>query len=124
MTSFICVYVVKWFLTLFNALLTPRNHCRWAFDATNPTAHAAWRAFHDHVQTPAGTVKNSHVWNPKVIAGNCDEESLMYKENSKGSRTMPCGTGVQSEFRSIYNNSLLSVTQKRIYPFNAFPTMP
>ena len=43
--------------------------CRWAFDATNPTAHAAWRAFHDHVQTPASSVVNSHVWNPKVIAG-------------------------------------------------------
>lgn len=58
------------------------NIYRWSFDATNPTAHAVWQAFHDHVQTPAGTVVNSHVWNPKIVAGNGPKEqqdSFMYR---------------------------------------------
>ena len=63
-----------------------------------------------------------------------NEISLMYKENNKEPRTVPSGTpdktGAQSDFASFtttrcclfYNNSLLSVAQKRIYPFQCLPT--
>ena len=50
----------------------------------------------------------------------------MYKENNKGPRTVPCGKTRQNQgpirFCTIHNNSLLSVAQKRIYPFQRFPT--
>ena len=50
----------------------------------------------------------------------------MYKENNKGPRTVPWGTpdktGAQSDFYSIYNNSLLSEAKKRIYPFQCLAT--
>ena len=50
----------------------------------------------------------------------------MYRENNKGPRTVPWGTpdktGAQSDFYSIYNNSLLSEAKKRIYPFQCLAT--
>lgn len=55
---------------------------RWAFDATNPTAHAAWKAFHDHIQTPAGSVKNNYIWNPRAVTGKApdvSQNSFMYR---------------------------------------------
>lgn len=58
------------------------NIYRWSFDPSNPTAHAAWLAFHDHKQTAAGSVKQSKIWNPKVVAGNgpkADQDSFMYR---------------------------------------------
>lgn len=35
------------------------NFYRWDFDATNPTAHAARKAFHGHVQTPATAISGT-----------------------------------------------------------------
>lgn len=55
---------------------------RWAFNAYNPTAHAAWMAFHDHKQTKAGAITNKTPWNPKVVAGiqpNRPQDSFMYR---------------------------------------------
>ena len=46
------------------------NEYLWKFSSKNPVAHAAWRAFHDHVTTPAGSVLNKvPFWNPKVLKG-------------------------------------------------------
>ena len=47
--------------------------CRWAFDSSNPTAHAVWQAFHDHQQTAYGDVRNSDEWEPIVVQGNSDK---------------------------------------------------
>ena len=46
----------------------------------------------------------------------------MYKENNKGPRTVPRGTPGKTAGGSVCNNSLLPVTQKRINPFQCFPT--
>ena len=61
------------------------NAFRWKFDAANPTAAAAWRAFHDHAETAAGAVVNSQKWNPDVMAGSLsakfrDQDSFMYRD--------------------------------------------
>ena len=52
--------------------------------------------------------------------------SFMYKENNKGPRTVPWGspdkTGSQSDFYSIYNNSLLSEAKKSIYLLQCLAT--
>ena len=49
------------------------------------------------------------------------EISFVYKENNKVPRTVPRGTpektGAPIRFCSVYNSPLLSVAQKRIYPF-------
>lgn len=39
---------------------------RWKFDSKNPTAHAAWLAFHDHRET---TARNTGVWPYDVLEG-------------------------------------------------------
>ncbi|XP_046861704.1 uncharacterized protein LOC124454990 [Xenia sp. Carnegie-2017] len=58
----------------------------WHFNSTNPTSHAAWRAFHDHTETGVGVVKNSHPWNPKILKGksnNINQDSFMYRLQEK-----------------------------------------
>ena len=61
------------------------NTYKWKFDSTNPTGHAVWRAFHDHVTTPAGEVLNSKPWNPDVLSGTAPkspQDSFMYREQN------------------------------------------
>lgn len=58
---------------------------KWQFNTSNPTAHAAWRAFHDHRVTLAGKVKNSNSWNPTALKGRvskANQDSFMYREQN------------------------------------------
>ena len=55
----------------------------WSFSSQNPTAHAAWRAFHDHVETKPGAIINGHAWNPTVIEGKrtpAPQDSFLYSD--------------------------------------------
>ncbi|XP_014681621.1 PREDICTED: uncharacterized protein LOC106821367 [Priapulus caudatus] len=58
------------------------NMYRWQFDVNNPTAHAAWRAFHDHEEVK---VTNDQAWNPVVISGTAPkavQDSFMYRKQN------------------------------------------
>ena len=68
------------------ALDTQDTVYKWTFDSSNPTAHAAWRAFHGHTETPSGAVKDSSVWNPDLLRGKSptvDQDSFMYRAQGK-----------------------------------------
>ena len=60
------------------------NAYKWRFNSTNPTSNAAWRAFHDHIQTRPFTIYNNRAWNPEVMAGNQptsrDQDSFCYTD--------------------------------------------
>ena len=59
-----------------------RNVYTWSFNASNPTAQAAWRAFHSHKETAAGAVLNQSPWNPNVLQGKspiADQDSFTYR---------------------------------------------
>lgn len=60
------------------------NAYKWKFDSENPTAHAAWRAFHDHETTPNAKVLNSKPWNPETLSGTAPgaQDSFMYREQN------------------------------------------
>ena len=61
------------------------NVYRWKFNASNPTAHAAWNAFHDHQETAAGAVLNKQPWNPKVLQGKSpavNQDSFLYRSTN------------------------------------------
>lgn len=68
------------------AIDTEGNEYLWQFRSDNQVAHAAWLAFHDHVTTKAGGVKNSQDgWNPKVLKGKSPktkQDSFMYREQN------------------------------------------
>ena len=71
--------------TLLLAVDGVGNAFRWKFDAANPTSHAAWRAFHDHAETPNAAVRNGRPWNPEVMAGALaagfrPQDSFMYRD--------------------------------------------
>ena len=51
---------------------------RWSFDARNPTAHAVWKAFHDHIETQAGIIVDNQKWNPKTVAGKQFDVVLLW----------------------------------------------
>lgn len=58
---------------------------QWKFDAKNPTAHAAWQAFHDHQETASGTIKNNQAWDPVTLEGNkpkATQDSFMYRDQN------------------------------------------
>ena len=58
---------------------------QWKFDSKNPTAHAAWLAFHDHQTTPHGKIKNAAAWDPVVREGSkpkAPQDSFMYREQN------------------------------------------
>ena len=62
------------------------NVYKWKFTSGNPTSHAAWQAFHSHIETRAGSVKDNSPWNPIVLKGNSikvNQDSFMYR--SQGS---------------------------------------
>lgn len=64
------------------AIDTEGNVYLWRFSSGNPTAHAAWKAFHDHKETPFNSIKNSRAWNPQVLRGTApkvDQDSFMYR---------------------------------------------
>ena len=64
------------------AIDTEGNVYIWKFSSGNPTAHAAWKAFHDHVETPYRKITNNRVWNPKVLKGTMpkvNQDSFMYR---------------------------------------------
>jgi hypothetical protein len=55
---------------------------RWQFAASNSTSAAAWRAFHDGVEVPAGQQANGAAWSPTLIAGafhGTVQDSFMYR---------------------------------------------
>lgn len=55
---------------------------RWQFAASNSTSAAAWRAFHDGSDVPAGQQVNGAAWSPTVIAGafhGTAQDSFMYR---------------------------------------------
>ena len=59
------------------------NVYSWKFNASNPTAHAAWKAFHDHKETAAGAVLNKDSWNPEVLQGKSpavNQDSFTYRD--------------------------------------------
>lgn len=62
------------------------NEYKWKFDSDNVVAHAAWLAFHDHVTTLAGTVKNvKDSWDPEILKGTqpkAKQDSFMYREQN------------------------------------------
>ena len=67
------------------AIDTEGNVYRWKFSSGNPTAHAAWKAFHDHAETPHKAILNKKRWNPKVIKGTtpkADQDSFMYRSQA------------------------------------------
>ena len=69
--------------TLLLAVDGVGNAYRWKFDAANPTAAAAWRAFHDHAETSAGAIQNNRPWDPVVMAGSRSDavqDSFMYRD--------------------------------------------
>lgn len=58
------------------------NVYKWKFNSGNATSHAAWQAFHSHIDTAATSVKNSSPWNPVVLKGNSisiNQDSFMYR---------------------------------------------
>lgn len=55
--------------TYLLAVDTAGNEYMWKFSSKNPTAHAAWRAFHDHQDTLANTIKENKPWNPEIKRG-------------------------------------------------------
>ena len=68
--------------TRFLAIDTEENVYTWRFSSGNPTAHAAWRALHDHVETPFKKIRNSRTWNPTVLRGTsprAHQDSFMYR---------------------------------------------
>lgn len=67
------------------AIDTEGNVYHWKFSSANPTAHAAWKAFHDHTETPSNKIKNNQAWNPKVLKGTApkvDQDSFMYRSEA------------------------------------------
>ena len=61
------------------------NVYRWQFNASNPTAHAAWNAFHNHKETAAGSILNQKAWNPTVLKGRSafvDQDSFTYRSKN------------------------------------------
>ena len=67
------------------AIDTEGNVYHWKFSSANPTAHAAWKAFHDHTETPSDKIKNNQAWNPKVLKGTApkvDQDSFMYRSEA------------------------------------------
>ena len=67
------------------AIDTEGNIYLWNFFSGNPTAHAAWKAFHDHAETPVGKIRDNRVWNPIVIKGtapNANQDSFMYRSQA------------------------------------------
>ena len=67
------------------AIDTEGNVYLWKFSSGNPTAHAAWMAFHNHTETPFSRVKNNKAWNPKVLKGTApkaDQDSFMYRSQA------------------------------------------
>ena len=64
------------------AIDTDGNVYMWKFTPSNPTAHAAWMAFHDHVETPHKQILNNNAWNPKLFKGTAPkarQDSFMYR---------------------------------------------
>ena len=58
------------------------NVYKWKFNPGNPTSHAAWMAFHSHIETAAGSVKDGSTWNPVILKGNSisiNQDSFMYR---------------------------------------------
>lgn len=67
------------------AVDTEGNVYLWKFSSGNPTAHAAWLAFHNHTETPYNRIKNNKAWNPKVLKGTAPkaaQDSFMYRSQS------------------------------------------
>ena len=67
------------------AIDTEGNIYLWNFFSGNPTAHAAWKAFHDHAETPVGKIRDNRVWNPIVIKGTApkaNQDSFMYRSQA------------------------------------------
>jgi len=61
------------------------NQLLWRFDSTNPTAHAAWQAFAEGIETPAGAVVHAQDWNPTALAGTWNgygQDSWQYREQN------------------------------------------
>jgi hypothetical protein len=56
---------------------------RWDFDSQNATAHAAWQAFAEHTQIPAGQVQHGVEWAPMPLEGSpppeAAQDSFMYR---------------------------------------------
>lgn len=58
------------------------NVYKWTFNSNNPTAHAVWQAFHGHIETAAGIVKDKTPWNPVIVKGKwigVNQDSFMYR---------------------------------------------
>eukprot|EP00049_Salpingoeca_infusionum_P025479 m.19629 g.19629 ORF g.19629 m.19629 type:complete len:717 (-) comp8058_c0_seq3:100-2250(-) len=54
----------------------------WRFDPSNPTAHAAFRAFRDHIPTQNGWVVHRSTWNPYSTQGTItsqNQDSFQYR---------------------------------------------
>ena len=67
------------------AIDTEGNIYLWNFFSGNPTAHAAWKAFHDRAETPVGKIRDNRVWNPIVIKGTApkaNQDSFMYRSQA------------------------------------------
>lgn len=67
------------------AIDTEGNVYHWKFSSANPTAHAAWKAFHDHTETPSNKIKNNQAWNPEVLKGTAPkvaQDSFMYRSEA------------------------------------------
>ena len=63
---------------------------QWKFDSKNPTAHAAWKALHDHKESPAGQIVNKKAWNPLTVEGSkpkATQDSFMYR-NQNGVKSL------------------------------------
>lgn len=71
--------------TVILAKDSSNNVYKWQFNASNPTAKAAWSAFHNHKETAAGAVLNQKPWNPKVLQGKSpavDQDSFTYRSTN------------------------------------------
>lgn len=72
--------------TVILAKDSQKNVYQWQFNDSNPTANAAWNAFHSHKETAAGAVLNQIPWNPKVLRGKSfavDQDSFTYRSVNK-----------------------------------------
>ena len=72
--------------TVILAKDSQENVYQWQFNDSNPTASAAWNAFHSHTETAAGAVLNQIPWNPKVLQGKSsavDQDSFTYRSANK-----------------------------------------
>ena len=68
-------------------LIGKGNVYKWQFESGNPTAHAAWRAFHDHAETQHKAVRHNQPWNPELMTGTLssnfqNQDSFMYRSQN------------------------------------------